>query len=266
VPDEQSSPSTVPSATRPHLRLVAEHDDVIEAAIDILAERHHLSREEARDLLGRAGRHGTRNVRDVAQDVVLIGAPLLVDRTQPRVAPSGPPTLAALVLDLLAESDTLQQVLQGIADLAVEEIDDVDSASITLIRDDAPATVVSSHEGAEAVDEAQYAQGGGPCLHAARTDTLVVVEDVPDGVDFEKWRRVAAAHGITGIASIPIPSTPHVAAALNLYTRREGGRWDRDTLDTAETLAVYTGDAVTVTHRRVWPRFSSETRRLEPPG
>jgi hypothetical protein len=238
---------------QPRLRLVTvtDQDDVLESAIDVLSERHQLSREDARDLLGRAGKHGTRDLYQVAEDVVLIGVPTLTPRPLARAAVVGPPALAALVLDLLAECETLQDVLTGIADLAVEAIGGIDAASVTLIRDGAPATVAASQESARAIDETQYADGHGPCLHAARTATLVQVDDVDQRADFEAWRRVARERGITATASIPIPATPHIAAALNLYSHRTGGGWDQDTLDAAEALATYAGDAVTVAYRQI---------------
>lgn len=243
-------------AEQPSLRLVAEHEDVVDAAVDILARRHQVSRDDAADLLYQAGDDGNRDLQEVAEDVVLIGLPTLSTpvQTQVRTRPVTPTdgSIAGRVLDMLADGDTVEEVLTGIAGLATEMIPHVDLASVTLIREGAPATVASSDEGARRIDETQYADGHGPCLHAARTDRLVHIDDVSDAAGFDAWRTTARRLGVTATASVPIPSTPNIAAALNLY-RTDGTGWPQEDLDAAETLATYAGDALTVAYRHTQP-------------
>jgi GAF domain-containing protein len=172
---------------------------------------------------------------------------------EPNTSAARAAEFAGLVLDLLAQSHTAEEVLTGVSELAAELIDDVDMASVTMIRDGAPATVASSHEGAVAIDETQYTDGVGPCLHAVRTADLARVDDVETSATFEKWRVTARELGVTASASIPLPSTPHIAAALNLYSVRAGGGWDQDVLDSAEILANYAGDAITIAYHYLQP-------------
>lgn len=162
-------------------------------------------------------------------------------------------TVAARLLDLLAETTTLPDLLDGICELTVEIVPGCATTSLTVIRDGAPATVASFDERAERVDETQYTDGQGPCLDAARTDRLVLVEDVTDGDPAQAWRRAARDAGLRGTLSVPVPAGADVAAGLNIYTDRPEG-WPADSVVVAETLATYVGDALAVAYRLHGPQ------------
>jgi hypothetical protein len=206
-----------------------------------------------------ADRH-ERPLREVAQDVTAVGWRRVLPaergpaRGRPRTALEGPhrradESMAGRLLDLLVESHDLGELLGAITDLAVEFVPGCASASITLIHDGAPATIASSDARALAVDETQYSDGQGPCLHAARTDTLVQIDDLavaPAG--HEAWRTTAGDTGITGVLSVPIAAGADIAAALNLYTDH-GVAWPDQALTIAEILATYAGDTITLSYR-----------------
>jgi GAF domain-containing protein len=156
-------------------------------------------------------------------------------------------TVAARLLDLLAETTTLPDLLDGICELTVEVVPGCTTASLTLLRDGVPATVASYDESAERVDQTQYTAGAGPCLEAARSDRLVVVEDVAAAGAMESWRRAAQDAGLRAMLSVPVPAGADFAAALNVYTDRAG--WPGAGVAAAETLATYVGDALTVAYR-----------------
>ena len=54
------------------------------------------------------------------------------------------------------------------------------SASVTLIEQGRAITVGSTNDTAQALDDAQYAAGKGPCLTAAREVRFVRVDDIAD--------------------------------------------------------------------------------------
>ena len=165
------------------------------------------------------------------------------------------------LLDLLAEMASVDELLAQVAGLAVDVVPGCDLASITVIRDGSPATVASSDERAERVDEMQYMAGDGPCLRAARSDKPVRHDDtqhawlseVSDdffrtGQSEPPWRRVARGADITAIVSLPIASSADIVAGLNVY-RLSGTGWSQEALDVAEYLADYAGSALTVAYR-----------------
>src|SRR3954447_21818198 len=130
------------------LHLVAEHEDVVGAAVDILSMRHRVPREEAEDLLLQTVADRNRPVEEVAEDVVLIALPTLPTQIELRPAQPGDPTVLVALLDLLAESSNVREVGQGIVDLAVELCPEVAAASLTLIREGVPGTVAATDRAA----------------------------------------------------------------------------------------------------------------------
>ena len=168
-------------------------------------------------------------------------------------------SIAARLLDLLVDMETLPHLLHGICELAVEAVPDCATASITLIRPGTPVTAAAFDDRARQIDEAQYHDREGPGLRAARldADTVVQLDPVPTdprigpGATGDEvrpagtWRQVGRDHGITAVASMPIPATADLRAALNLYTDRAGG-WTPSALSVADALVTYAGDALTV--------------------
>nr|WP_269328373.1 GAF domain-containing protein [Kineosporia mesophila] len=156
---------------------------------------------------------------------------------------------AGRLLDLLIETPDLNDLLGAAADLAVESLPGCDYASITVIRDGAPATVASSDERAAKIDELQYNHGQGPCLQAARTDQVVQVPDLSSTTWDLPWKDAAAAIGIHSALALPIASDADIAAALNLFSTRPGA-WPASTQAMGEELALYIGSAITLAYRR----------------
>jgi transcriptional regulator with GAF, ATPase, and Fis domain len=165
------------------------------------------------------------------------------------------------ILDLLIETTGLADLLGAITDLAVTAVPGCVSASITLIRDSTPATIASSDARALAVDQKQYAEGRGPCMQAARTDTVVRIDDVAAAaLRHDGWAATARTAGVTATMSLPIAAGPHIAAALNLYAGADGG-WPEQAQTPAEALAAYTGDAILLSER-----LNDPDRHSPPPG
>jgi GAF domain-containing protein len=168
--------------------------------------------------------------------------------------------LVGRLLDVLVEMQQAQQLLDEITGLCVERIAGVTSASITTITREGPKTVASSDEVARAIDAAQYAGGVGPCLRSAATDRIQQIDDTFDDVDDdgqppEPWRLAARMRGVGAALAMPIPAAPDMAISLNMYSTHAG--WAQQTLDAAEDLATYAGDALVLARRL------EEQRQLE---
>jgi GAF domain-containing protein len=78
--------------------------------------------------------------------------------------------------------------------------------------------VASSDVLAAELDEMQYADGIGPCMHAMNTGEVVQIDDLADDERWGAYRSDAYAHGLRSSLSMPIGSNGQIVGALNLYS------------------------------------------------
>jgi GAF domain/ANTAR domain len=106
-----------------------------------------------------------------------------------------------------------------IAQLATDRIVAVSYASITRYQPGGWVTVAASSDLALAVDEAQYADGAGPCLETLDTGHVTEVPDISATMAWPGFRDTASALGLRASLSIPLFAARGTAiAALNLYS------------------------------------------------
>jgi hypothetical protein len=278
-PDFEYRPSQAqPERPVRELSPVADRDEVnrsIGAAAGIVMMQRHISYAEALSFLQHLSRQNGRALHQVAQDVTETSE-ALADRsissqdqgwaraqasTKLITEWSVDDLIAGRLLDLLVERKDVGDVLYEMTQLGVDIVVGCESASITLIHDGVAATVASSDSSARSLDEIQYADGDGPCLQAARTDRMIRVDDLADGPPQERpWREAALGRGVTASLSLPVPAGREVRAALNLYTVQPGG-WTPQSLNAAQALVMYTGDAIALSLRDNDP-----DDLLDPPG
>ncbi|MEC3974171.1 GAF and ANTAR domain-containing protein [Amycolatopsis sp. H20-H5] len=136
----------------------------------------------------------------------------------------------------LAQEEQLQTVLQRVCHQVVRAIGEADLASVTLLRDGEPYTAAVAGDEAVDVDEAQYAAGEGPCLHAATTGQ---VTRATVAIAVERWpvfSAKTAGNGLDSYLSAPLFINSEYHGSLNLYGRGSDGF---DALDAA-LLELYT--------------------------
>jgi hypothetical protein len=129
------------------------------------------------------------------------------------------------VLEYLARSSPCEQPMQGVlqrtTDLAKTVLPGDCEASVTLLVQKRPSTVVATGRLAVDLDEGQYERGHGPCLHAA---TTCEITDIPDTRSETRWPdyvRCAAERGNLSSLSVPLDiDDPQVSGALNIYARQ----------------------------------------------
>jgi transcriptional regulator with GAF, ATPase, and Fis domain len=83
-----------------------------------------------------------------------------------------------------------------------------------------PATFAATGLPAEVLDEAQHADGDGPCLEAVRTRDIVLSQDLGTEPRWPTWTAAARRSGIASVLSYPFDVDPSVLGALNLYSDR----------------------------------------------
>lgn len=235
------------------------NDRVIGAAVGITMTRYGITYPDAMTFVEDLARFHRRGLLDLARTITSSRWPAAgsfdwardgspVGRLEQTTEESA----AGRLLDLLVETSDLNDLLKAVAGLAVESVPGCDSASITVIRDGAPATVASFDARAVEVDDLQYGGGDGPCLRAARTDEVVQVHDLSAPVQ-DVWKMAAIRVGFHSVLALPIASETDVAAALNLYSTSPGP-WPAAAQPVGEDLALYTGDAITLAYRHGTPR------------
>jgi GAF domain-containing protein len=156
--------------------------------------------------------------------------------------------------------EPLTGVLRRVADLAKQVIPELTEASVTMIDDTRPRTVVFTGPLALHLDERQYEEGFGPCTDAAATGCTIRVDTAGSAQAYPDFARLAAAEGVTHVLSVGLPVRQRVIGALNLYCTIPAG-FSEDSAALAETFAAY--GALAVSNLAVHESTTERTQQLE---
>jgi hypothetical protein len=153
------------------------------------------------------------------------------------------------VQDLLLDTQDVGDFLNELARYSAESMSGPHGqvhCGITLLRNRSAATVASSSERAQALDELQYQFGDGPCLRSCREGILIHVPDFELDTAFPEYNDTVLKNGIRSVLAVPfdLPGG-NARAGLNLYSERPN---------------VF--DAVTVAHAVTYVRQASKGLRL----
>jgi GAF domain-containing protein len=119
----------------------------------------------------------------------------------------------------VVDEDDVLDLLQRFVEIAHQAINGADSAGVTIDLSGRTYTAVHTDNRTLRVDTEQYDAGEGPCLHASRTGTVVLVD--ADQAD-ERWPRFFAAareEGIRSFLAAPLFTTEQSLGSFNLYGR-----------------------------------------------
>jgi GAF domain-containing protein len=135
---------------------------------------------------------------------------------------------------------SMEALLQTVADLAKTVTPGNPEASVTLLVNDNPRTVVSTGQLAVDLDETQYERGHGPCLHAARSGELTEIADTRTETRWRDYAQRAVQRGNLSSLSVPllIDEQEQVAGALNLYAR-EPDAFNADSRSAGQSFGSY---------------------------
>ncbi|MFL6238593.1 MAG: GAF and ANTAR domain-containing protein [Actinomycetes bacterium] len=141
----------------------------------------------------------------------------------------------------------LAQILERVVDLATHVLDVKTEASITLIAGDNPSTIAFSGDTALALDERQYELERGPCVDAATSGQMIVVEDTDNETRWPQYAKTAYERGVRSSLSVPLPIQRDLTGALNFYATEPDG-FDEHDVDLAQTFAGHAAVAVANAH------------------
>ena len=142
---------------------------------------------------------------------------------------------------------SMESLLQSVADLAKTVMPGNPEASITVQSQGRKTTVVSTGQLATDLDEVQYAEGYGPCLHAATTQQMVEIPDTRVEARWPDYARRAVEHGNLSSLSMPLGIDERRSGALNIYAR-EPHAFDADSRAAATRFAPYAAVALANMH------------------
>jgi GAF domain-containing protein len=160
-------------------------------------------------------------------------------------------TVEEFLHDAAVDNTDIEVFLHALLRLAVHNLSHPDEellCGITLLRHKKAATVASSSDRAQRVDEIQYDYDDGPCLTAARRGELVHVADVHEDARWPEYRPRVVEEGIRSILGVPIPIDSGDSAALNLYSN-ESDRFDEEAIESARQYARQASRALSLAIR-----------------
>ena len=132
----------------------------------------------------------------------------------------------------LVDDESVDPVLQRVADLAVAQLDGCDLAGVTLVRDGATITAVFTDPDAPEIDAAQYDSGRGPCLDAYRDGSILRIDDTTSETRWPEFTGTAVRHGVRSTLSLPLRTDNGTIGALNLYSLRPRAFEDNEQMAT----------------------------------
>jgi GAF domain-containing protein len=153
------------------------------------------------------------------------------------------PSSLGEVLEYLSRSSPREQPMEGLLQRTTDLVKTVMpgncEASVTLLVQERPSTVVATGQLAVDLDEGQYERGHGPCLHAAATRQIAEIPDTRSGTRWPDHARRAAEHGNLSSLSVPLViDEPQVLGSLNIYARQPNA-FDQASRSAATRIASY---------------------------
>ncbi len=98
------------------------------------------------------------------------------------------------------------------------------AASVTILTAGRPVTMAATDDVAQALDEAQYSSGDGPCVTAAREVRLVRIDAISADLRWPTFRQAALDRGVTCSLSVPmVMPDVDTFGGLNVYGAAEVG-------------------------------------------
>jgi transcriptional regulator with GAF, ATPase, and Fis domain len=131
----------------------------------------------------------------------------------------------------------LEDLLQHVAEFAVQAIPGADGAGLTLLEADRVNTMVASADFVREVDAIQYGIGEGPCITAAAEGRTVHSGSLSGEMLWPRFGPRVGRLGVHSVVSLPLIVGPDVLGAMNVYAYAEDA-FDERAVHLGELFAV----------------------------
>jgi GAF domain-containing protein len=121
----------------------------------------------------------------------------------------------------------LEDLLTGVATLAVHAIPGADGAGLTLLEQGRSNTIVATAPFVTEIDDIQYGIGQGPCISAAEENRIVVSGSLGGDKRWLLFGSRVARLGVHSVISLPLPTPEGVVGAMNVYAHAKHSFDDR---------------------------------------
>ncbi|RLP86397.1 GAF and ANTAR domain-containing protein [Micromonospora sp. CV4] len=158
------------------------------------------------------------------------------------------------------QDNSLDGVLQRVADLARRALPIPVEVSVTLVRGETAHTAAYTDDLARDLDERQYAQGRGPCLEASLSGTVVTVPDLAAEDRWPDWADRGRKAGVGSSVSIGLPIQEAVVGALNVYARTPHA-FDDESVSILNTFGAYA--AVALANAQLYDSTTTLARQMQ---
>jgi transcriptional regulator with GAF, ATPase, and Fis domain len=173
---------------------------------------------------------------ELAADLVVAGAAM------GRMTPAELGRMLVRIGRSVADEEDLLELLQQFVEIAHEAIDGADSSGVTIAMGGRTYTAVHTDERTLKVDTEQYDADQGPCLHAARSGEIVLVDAEEAQERWPRFCAAARAQGVRSFLAAPLFTHEQSVGSFNLYGRDRSAfdRLDAEVLDLLTTTVSRT--------------------------
>lgn len=151
-------------------------------------------------------------------------------------------SMAALWM-LPTKGSVLEELLVGVASLAVRAVPRGDGAGLTLREPSRPDVLVMTHPFVGEVDEIQYRLAQGPCITAADTRRTVVAGSLGGDSRWPRFGSTVARLGVHSALSLPLLTPSGLVGTVNVYARTKHA-FDERAAELGELFSVPAAVAV----------------------
>ncbi|GAY15547.1 ANTAR domain-containing response regulator [Mycobacterium sp. shizuoka-1] len=133
-----------------------------------------------------------------------------------------PAELGRMLIDAgrsVTDEDDLLSLLQRVAGIAQQAVDGADHTGVTIDLGGLTYTAVHTDERTLRIDSEQYEAGEGPCLHAARNRTTVLLDSDEAMARWPDFAAAARREGINSFLAAPLFTADQTLGSFNLYGR-----------------------------------------------
>lgn len=154
---------------------------------------------------------------------------------------------------------SMETALSRVAELTKTVLPGASDVSVTLIRNGKATTAAQTAERALSLDRTQYDEGAGPCLDAAKSISVSLIEDMASETRWPAFRAASVQQGIRSSLSVGLTLHDGLSGALNIYSEVERA-FSEDAVERAQAFASYAG--VTLTNASLYTASAQLAEQL----